>query len=162
MTSLVHVLNTMLEIPALNVRLGLGPGSQAFQKLSKSTAGAVKAVCAGARLASTTEFEVLLRLIAESALGESERDELRDLFNQKLDSSLGASNGVSKMNLTTVECPENYFTEAEWREILLNGKNKRPRTTDVFVHQVESPRLGPPHRNLREEHRVVGNADRAR
>ena len=122
MTALVNVLKSRLEILALNVRLGLEPGSEAFQKLSKSAAGAVKAVCEGVRLVSTTELEVLLRLIAESALGESERDELRDLFNQKLDSSLGASNGVSKMNLTTVECPENYFTEAEWREILLNEK----------------------------------------
>ena len=122
MTALVNVLKSRLEILALNVRLGLEPGSEAFQKLSKAAAGAVKAVCAGVRQVSATELEVLLRLIAESALGESERDELRDLFNQKLDSSLGASNGVSKMNLTTVECPENYFTEAEWREILLNEK----------------------------------------
>ena len=95
------------------------PNSQQYEGLSKDAVNAIKQVCLGVKGVSPQELTELLQAITDAPLNAQYRDELRDLFNQKL------SNDPS-LSLTITACikvdfPENYLRQQGWDMLIDTG-----------------------------------------
>ena len=84
MSAIVNYLKSRMEILILNAKTGMGTNSQQYEGLSKDAVNAIKQVCLGVKGVSEKELTELLQTITDAPLNAQYRDELRDLFNQKL------------------------------------------------------------------------------
>ena len=62
------------------------------------------------------ELADLLDAVAKAPLKAEHRDELRDLFNQKLNNDPSLS--LAKSDTTKVDFPENYMRQEDWDKLL--------------------------------------------
>ena len=107
MSVIVNYLKQRVEILNLNIKTGIDIASEEYGKLCKDAVSAIKQVCNGVRGVSPQELTDLLSTITEAPLTGQLRDELRDLFNQKLSNK--PSHFSTRCLLTKVELPENYL-----------------------------------------------------
>ena len=116
MSVIVNYLKSRMEILILNEKTGMDPTSQQYENLSKEAVSAVKQVCMGVRGVSPQELADLLDAIAKAPLKAEHRDELRDLFNQKLNNDPSLS--LARSDTTKVDFPENYMRQEDWDKLL--------------------------------------------
>ncbi len=114
MSALVNYLKSRIEILVLNLKTGLDPQSEPYQKLATAAVLAIKKMCTGVRTVSPQDLQQLLTIISDAPLTEEQRAELRDLFNQRIDETAGGSfTGVK------VDFPEAYHRQVDWDTMLL-------------------------------------------
>ena len=106
MADFVNYLRSRMEILSLNVKTGACPNSEAFGVLSRNATDSIVNLGAGVSSLTVGEVEQLLGLIAESHLGEADRERLRALCNSKLDAQASRKQ--------TCEYPEAYLHEDAW------------------------------------------------
>ena len=88
MSVIVNFLNCRLEILILNAKSGMDTTSQQYADLSNDAVNAIKQVCMGVKGVSPQELSILLQAITEAPLHAQYRDDLRDLFNSKLNNGM--------------------------------------------------------------------------
>ena len=116
MSVIVNYLKSRMEILFLNEKTGMDTTSQLYENLCKEAVIAVKQVCMGVRGVSPQELADLLDAVAKAPLKAEHRDELRDLFNQKLNNDPSLS--LAKSDTTKVDFPENYMRQEDWDKLL--------------------------------------------
>ena len=115
----VNYLKSRMEILILNAKTGMGTNSQQYEGLSKDAVNAIKQVCLGVKGVSEKELTELLQAITDAPLNAQYRDELRDLFNQKLSNDPFLS--LTSTASIKVDFPENYLRQQDWDMLMDTG-----------------------------------------
>ena len=119
MSVIVNYLKSRMEILILNAKTGMDTNSQQYEEMSKDAVNAIKQVCLGVKGVSEKELTELLQAITDAPLNAQYRDELRDLFNQKLSNDPSLS--LTSTACIKVDLPENYLRQQDWDMLMGTG-----------------------------------------
>ena len=119
MSVIVNYLKSRMEILILNAKTGMDTNSQQYEEMSKDAVNAIKQVCLGVKGVSEKELTELLQAITDAPLNAQYRDELRDLFNQKLSNDPFLS--LTSTASIKVDFPENYLRQQDWDMLMDTG-----------------------------------------
>ena len=119
MSVVVNYLKSRMGILILNAHTGMDTNSQEYEELSNDAVNAIKQVCMGVKGVSPQELTELLQAISEAPLNGQWRDELRNLFNQKLSNDPNIA--VTSSACTKVEFPEQYLRKEDWDTLMDSG-----------------------------------------
>ena len=119
MSVTVNYLTSRMEILSLNAKTGMDTHNKQYEGLSKDAVNAIKQVCLGVKGVSEKELTELLQAITDAPLNAQYRDELRDLFNQKLSNDPFLS--LTSTASINVDFPENYLRQQDWDMLMDTG-----------------------------------------
>ena len=119
MSVVVNYLKSRMGILILNAHTGMDTNSQEYEELSNDAVKAIKQLCMGVKGVSPQELTELLQAISEAPLNGQWRDELRNLFNQKLSNDPNIA--LASSACTKVEFPEQYLRKEDWDTLMDSG-----------------------------------------